>query len=222
MYLPAHFAENRVDVLHALMRAHPLATIITLSSAGLVANHIPLQVHAGADPQGPGILRGHVARANPLWSDRVEGVETLVVFQGAQHYISPGWYPSKQETGKVVPTWNYCCVHAYGALQVHENAAWIRGQVGALTTRHEATMARPWAVDDAPDDFVQSMLAKIVGIEIAITRISGKWKVSQNQPAHNRAGVIDGLGGLGETDAADAADAAAMAGLVRQHAPGQT
>jgi transcriptional regulator len=221
MYLPAHFAETRIDVLHALMRAHPLATIITLSSSGLVANHIPLQLQEGGDAQGPGILRGHVARANPIWSDRVEGVEALVVFQGAQHYISPNWYASKKETGKVVPTWNYCCVHAHGHLQIHQDAAWIREQVGALTARHEAGMPRPWAVQDAPADYVQSMLGLIVGIEMAITRITGKWKVSQNQPAANRAGAIDGLGGRNEADAADAANALAMAELIRRHGPGQ-
>jgi transcriptional regulator len=221
MYLPAHFAETRTGVMHALMRAHPLATIVTLSSSGLLANHIPLQVHDGADPQAPGILRGHVARANPIWSDRVEAVEALVIFQGPQHYISPNWYPSKKDTGKVVPTWNYCCVHAYGQLQLHHDPVWIREQVTALTKWHESGLPAPWAVSDAPAEYLQTMLGNIVGIEIAITRMTGKWKVSQNQPAPNRAGVIEGLSGLEPIDAADAANALAMVELVRRHEPGQ-
>ncbi len=214
MYLPAHFAETRVDVLRALMQAHPLATIVTLSSEGLVADHIPLELKEGPDPQGPGVLRGHVARANAMWRD-ASGCEALVIFQGPQHYFSPGWYPSKKETGKVVPTWNYCCVHAYGHLRVHDDAVWVRELVNGLTARHESRMPRPWSTDDAPAEYVQTLLEQIVGIEICITRITGKWKVSQNQPAHNRAGVIGGLSGLGEPDAH------AMAQLIGQHQPPQ-
>jgi transcriptional regulator len=214
MYLPVHFAETRTEVLHALVRAHPLATLVTLSSDGLLANHVPLQLLAGAGPQGRDLLRGHVARANPLWQDRVAGVDALVVFQGPQHYVSPNWYPSKQETGKVVPTWNYCCVHARGALQVHDDADWVRAQVGSLTSQHEEALARPWAVEDAPADYVRSMLAMIVGIEIDVTRLTGKWKMSQNQPPRNRAGVIAGLDGLDEAQAKD------VAGLVRERNSG--
>jgi transcriptional regulator len=218
MYLPSHFAETRLDVLHQLMRAHPLATLVTLTPGGLVANHIPLQLQeppAGAiAADAPGVLLGHVARANPLWREIAQGSEVLAVFQGPQHYISPNWYPSKQESGKVVPTWNYCCVHAHGRLQVHEDAKWIRAQVGELTTHHEASQPRPWAVEDAPDDYLQTMLANIVGIEIAITRLEGKWKASQNHPAPNRAGVMAGLSAL-----AGDAEAAAMAALVREREP---
>jgi len=216
MYLPSHFAETRLDVLHQLMRSHPLATLVTLTAGGLVANHIPLHLQEpapGAAPDHPGVLFGHVARANPLWHELLGDVEVLAVFQGPQHYISPGWYPTKREHGKAVPTWNYCCVHAHGRLQVHEDAPWLRAQVGALTTQHEARQAHPWAVEDAPVDYVQTMLRNIVGIEIAITRIEGKWKASQNQPAPNRAGVIAGLHDLG------GAEAAAMAELVREREP---
>jgi len=216
MYLPGHFAETRVEVLGALMRSHPLATLVTLTARGLVANHIPLHLREPAADAAPGtwgVLLGHVARANPLWHETLEGSEVLAVFQGPQHYISPGWYPSKQEHGKVVPTWNYCCVHAHGRLQAHDDRAWIRAQVGELTTHHESTQARPWAVEDAPEDYVQTMLGQIVGIEIAITRIEGKWKASQNHPAPNRAGVMAGLGALGDDSAA------AMAALVREREP---
>jgi transcriptional regulator len=213
MYLPAHFAESRMQVLHALMRAQPLATIVALGADGLVANHIPLQVRPDADPQAPGVLRGHVARANPLWKERDPDVEVLAIFQGAQHYVSPGWYATKKETGKVVPTWNYCTVHARGPLIVHDDAAWLRELVGELTATHEAAMAQPWSIEDAPADYLQAMLANIVGIEIPITRITGKWKVSQNQPEKNRAGVIEGLDGLAD------AEAAAMAALVRENPP---
>jgi len=211
MYLPSHFEECRPEVLQSLMRTHPLATLVTLTSTGLVANHIPLQLQPGA--AGLGILRGHVARANPLWSDLVDGIEALAIFQGPDHYISPTWYPSKQEHGKVVPTWNYCTVHAYGALRVHQELGWIRTQVEALTAWQEASQPQPWSVADAPPEFVDSMLRQIVGIEIAITRLVGKWKVSQNQPASNRAGVAAALANGGD------ADAGAMAALIRENPP---
>lgn len=191
MYIPSHFEERRPENLHALMRAHPLATIITLTPSGIVANHVPL--HLYLDAAGGAVLRGHVARANPLWKDWVSGSEALAVFQGPGGYISPTWYPTKKEHGKVVPTWNYCAVHAYGVLQIHEDIGWIRAQVEALTAWQESASPQPWSVADAPHDFVDSMLQQIVGIEIAITRLCGKWKLSQNQPQRNRAGVIEGL-----------------------------
>ncbi len=211
MYLPAHFAETRPEVLHALMREHPLATVVTMTAGGLTANHLPLRLHPGAGAQASDILRGHAARANPIWKDFTSGVEALVIFQGAQHYVSPNWYPSKQDSGKVVPTYNYCCVHVHGPLQVHDDIEWVRAMVTDLTLTHEAASPRPWAVSDAPEDYLRTMLGNIVGIEIPITRLTGKWKVSQNQPAANRAGVIEGLGALDEPEAA------AMAELVRAH-----
>jgi len=211
MYLPSHFEERRPEVLQALMQSHPLATLVTLTSTGLVANHIPMQLHASAT--GSGILRGPVAPANPLCSDLVDGVEALAIFQGPDHYISPTWYPTKREHGKVVPTWNYCTVHAYGALRVHQDVGWIRSQVEALTAWQEASQLQPWSVADAPRDFVDSMLRQIVGLEITVTRLVGKWKVSQNQPASNRAGAAAAL-----ANSADA-DAAAMSALIREHQP---
>ena len=190
MYLPKHFAEDDVAEMHALMRANPLATLITHGPDGLNANHIPLLL----DAQGAcGTLQGHVARANPLWKPgQVEG-EVLVVFQGDESYISPSGYATKAEHGKVVPTWNYAAVHAYGQLTVIDDAAWIFGQVSALTASNEAALPQPWAVTDAPPDYIEKMLGAIVGIEITVTRLLGKWKASQNQPAENRASLIAAL-----------------------------
>jgi transcriptional regulator len=206
MYVPNHFAESRVDVLHRLVREHPLAALVTFNSNELNANHIPFELDP--EPAPFGTLRGHVARANPVWREYSKDVESLAIFQGAQLYITPSWYPTKQEHGKVVPTFNYIVVHAYGTLRAIEDRAWLRGLVGQLTDHHESARADPWKVSDAPDDYVEKMLGAIVGIEIRVTRLVGKWKVSQNQPPPNRAGVVKGLGEL------DGADAAVMAKIV--------
>jgi transcriptional regulator len=201
MYLPKHFEESRPEALHELIRAHPLGMLVTLNDAGLQANSVPFILDA--DPAGgPGILRAHVARANPLWRETRSDVEALVVFQGPQAYISPGWYPSKAEHGKVVPTWNYVTVQARGTLRAIEDADWLRAFVTRLTTRHEAVQARPWAVTDAPADYIDTMLRAIVGIEIPLTALTGKWKVSQNRPAADRAGVVAGLNAMGQPEAA--------------------
>jgi transcriptional regulator len=208
MYVPAHFAESRVDVLRELVRAHPLAALVTFNNNELNANHIPFEFEA--EPAPFGTLRGHVARANPVWREYSKEVEALAIFQGAQHYITPSWYPTKREHGKVVPTFNYIVAHAYGTLRAIEDRAWLRGLVGQLTDHHESSRAEPWKVSDAPDDYVEKMLNAIVGIEFRVTRFVGKWKVSQNQPPPNRAGVIEGLGEM------EGAEAAAMAELVRQ------
>jgi len=199
MYMPTHFEETRLEVLHELISARPLATLVTMSSGGIVANHIPLHLHK--DTSRIGTLRGHVARSNPIWTDLAKDIETLVVFQGADSYISPSWYPTKQEHGRVVPTWNYVVVHAYGTLRVIHDPAWIRSLIETLTTRHEASLPQPWAVSDAPSEFVERRIGAIVGIEMVITRLFGKWKVSQNQPAQNQTGVIGGLKERGSADA---------------------
>lgn len=209
MYIPSHFEEIRIEILHDLIRSYPLAVLVTMSSGGLNANHIPL--HLSAEPGGKGILRGHVARANPIWSDLVEGVEALAIFQGPNSYISPSWYPAKQEHGKVVPTWNYTAVHAYGTLRIIDDAAWLRSQLEMLTSQHEAAFDTPWTVDDAPPEFIDRMLGAIVGIEIVITRLSGKWKISQNQPPANREGVILGLQENGSDRAMDMAELVKLA-----------
>jgi len=208
MYLPAHFEESRVDVLHGLIHAHPLGALVTVTAVGLDANHIPFEVDA--EPAPFGTLRGHVARANPVWREFSRDVEALVIFQGPGTYVSPAWYPTKQETGRVVPTWNYAVVHAHGPLRVIDDKAWLRDFVTKLTNRYEAARRDPWQVTDAPAEYVDTMLGAIIGIEIPLTRLVGKWKMSQNRPAQDRAGVIDGL--LREGDPSHAV----IADLVRQ------
>ncbi|MGB4066256.1 MAG: FMN-binding negative transcriptional regulator [Azonexus sp.] len=202
MYLPKHFAETDVGVMHELMRAHPLATLVTQGPNGLDANHIPLHLDAAAGPNGT--LRGHVARANPLAADATVNRKILVIFKGPDSYISPSGYATKAEHGKVVPTWNYAAVHAYGELRLIDDAEWLLAQLHALTAEHEAGLPRPWAVNDAPADYIGKMLGAVVGIEISIDRLVGKWKVSQNQPAVNQASLIAALNGQ------------PMAGLIRE------
>lgn len=199
MYIPKHFDEPRIDVMQALIRDYPLATLVTLSASGLNANHIPLHL---ADGSPYGSLRGHVARSNPILADFDKQTEVLAIFQSENAYVSPSWYATKQETGKVVPTWNYAAVHAYGTLKVIDDPAWIRRQLEALTAEHEANFPAPWAVSDAPLDFTERLIAQIVGIEIHLSRLQGKWKVSQNQPPENRNGVIKGLNESGKPEMA--------------------
>ena len=188
MYLPKHFAETDIAEMHALMRARPLATLLSHGPDGLNANHIPLLLVDGK-------LQGHVARANPLWqAGKVVG-EILVIFHGDESYISPSNYATKAEHDKVVPTWNYVAVHAYGELRVIDDPAWIFSQISALTATNEAALPQPWAVSDAPTEYIEKMLGAIVGIEISITRLLGKWKVSQNQPAENQASLVEALAG---------------------------
>jgi transcriptional regulator len=209
MYLPKHFEETRVEVLHELIHAHPLGALVTLTPGGLDANHIPFEVDP--EPTPFGTLRGHVARANPVWREFSHETDALVIFQGPGTYISPALYPTKQETGRVVPTWNYAVVHAHGPLRVIDDKAWLRDFVTKLTNRHEVDRRDPWHVTDAPADYIDTMLGAIIGLEIPIARLVGKWKMSQNRPAHDRAGVIDGLSQAGDSASAD---------LVRQSNPG--
>jgi len=204
MYSPSQFEETRIEELHALIRAHPLGTLITLGRAGLEANHIPFEV--SADPAPFGTLRGHVARAHPVWQDFSADTGVLVVFQGPSAYITPSWYETKRETGKVVPTYNYAVVHAYGPLRPIEDSVWLRELVGRLTDRFESVRAQPWQVTDAPPDFIDKMLGAIVGLEIPIARLIGKWKMSQNRPAVDRPGIISGLREASADDAAGVAD----------------
>jgi transcriptional regulator len=207
MYIPDQFKEQRVDVMHGLIRARPLATLVTLSSDGLNANHIPFYL---ADSPAPfGTLQGHVARANPILSDLENNIEVLAVFHGPDAYITPSWYATKKETGKVVPTWNYAVVHAYGRIRVVDDAAWLRVQLEALTRHNETAFPEPWAVSDAPGEFTQRLIGSIIGIEMVISRLTGKWKVSQNQPQQNKAGVIEGL------TMCASREASAMAALIK-------
>ena len=202
MYTPSHFDEQRPELLQQLLHDHPLGLLITNGPQGLDANPVPFLFDAR--PDGAGVLTAHVARANPVWKKSAES-EVLVVFQGPQAYISPNWYPSKAENGKAVPTWNYIVVQARGKLVVHDDVAWLRALVTRLTARHEANQAKPWLPSDAPDDYLAAMLRGIVGIEIPLTSLRGKWKMSQNQPAANREGVVQGLRPQGAGQAAVAA-----------------
>ncbi len=200
MYQPAHFREDRLEVQHALIHAHPLGLLITAGSGGLQANHIPFLVDTNGSKRGT--LRAHLARANPQLGELAAVAECLAVFQGPQTYISPSLYPTKHEHGKVVPTWNYITVHAWGRPQVIDDTAWLRRQVDDLTVHQEGARPAPWYVSDAPEPYVASQLKGIVGIEIPIARIEGKWKVSQNRPAVDQAGVVAGLRGDAEIMAA--------------------
>lgn len=200
MYQPPHFREDRLEVQHDLIRAHPLGLLIAAGPSGLQANPIPFLIYS--DETERGTLRAHMARGNPQWRELQTVDECLVVFQGPQHYITPSWYATKQDTGKVVPTWNYVTVHAWGRPQVIEDAAWLRRQLEDLTNLKEGTRPAPWAVGDAPETFIASQMKGIIGIEIPIAKIEGKWKVSQNRPAQDRAGVMTGLRDDGGVEAA--------------------
>jgi transcriptional regulator len=191
MYVPKHFEESQPELLHRLIRTGPFGTLVTMTATGLEANHLPLLV--ATEPSPFGTLRGHLARANAQWSSFDPAVEALVIFQGPQAYVSPSWYPTKLETGKVVPTWNYAVVHAYGQLRIVQDRDWLRRHVSELTNQHEAARKEPWQVSDAPVEFIETMLGAIVGVELQITRLVGKGKLSQNRSGADREGVIAGL-----------------------------
>jgi transcriptional regulator len=191
MYIPEHFEERDVAVLHALLRSHPLGTWVTEANGQLVVNHIPFIVDATRGKFG--VLVGHVARANTIWKTVSTQVDSVVVFQGPQAYITPSWYPTKREHGKVVPTWNYAVVHAHGLPRAIDDPEWLRGHVEALTGVHESERGASWRVSDAPSSYIDAMLRAIVGIEIPIARLVGKWKASQNRAVPDRLGVIEGL-----------------------------
>jgi transcriptional regulator len=178
-----------------MMAAHPLAAVVTLNESGLIGSHIPL-IHE-SDGSEFGVLRGHVSRANTQWKDVSATVDALAIFAGPQHYISAGWYPGKQEDGKEVPTWNYVVVHAYGSLRIVHDADWLLAHLELLTDRHEAGFSIPWKVSDAPADFTASLLKGIVGFELPVRRLEGKWKVSQNRNERDRQAVIGGLDEIG-------------------------
>lgn len=200
MYCPTHFAESRPAALHALMRSHPLATLVTVADGVPDANHLPLSLETAAD--GRTVLRGHVARANPLWKTASDGAPALAIFHGPDAYITPSWYPTKREHGKAVPTWNYATVHARGPLHFIDDADWLRAHLDTLTQAQESAFAEPWAVRDAPADYFEKMLGAIVGVEMTVSSLEGKWKMSQNQPDENRSGIVTGLRASGSTTAA--------------------
>lgn len=210
MYQPPHFVETRQDVLHGLIRSHPLGLLISNGQDGPIANAIPFLLDAEAGPNGK--LRAHLAKANPQWRLLADNPASrvLVVFQGADAYVTPSWYETKRETGKVVPTWNYAIVQVRGMVRVIDDAQWIAQQISDLTLSQEGARETPWAVTDAPPSYIQSQIKGIIGLEIEIAEISGKWKVSQNRPVADRVGVAEGL----EKEAAGVPD---MAGLVRSY-----
>jgi transcriptional regulator len=206
MYIPNHFRQPDVASMHALIRAHPLATLITLDSGLPCANHVPL--HLSPEPTPHGLLSGHLPRANPLWQSHPREADAIAIFHGPDAYISPSWYPSKLDGGSVVPTWNYAVVHAHGRIRVLDDESWLRAHLEKLKNEHEARLAAPWRVTDAPPRYTAQLLRGLVGIEMAITRLDGKWKVSQNRSEADRAGVAAGLRETGS------AGALAMANLV--------
>jgi len=207
MYVPPAFREDRPEVLRAAIRASGLAILVSFGSEGLIASHVPMMLDEADGPHGT--LLGHIARGNPQWRASDADVPALAIFPGPDAYISPSWYATKRETGKVVPTWNYVTVHAYGPLVFFEEAEALRGLVSRLTVAHEAGRPAPWAVTDAPEGFITSQLKGIVGFRLAITRLEGKWKMSQNRPLEDRLGAIEGLEQEGTPGAAAVADTVA-------------
>ena len=203
MYLPAHFEEARPEVLHALMRAHPLAQLVTHGPEGLDANPLPFELDASTGPHGT--LRAHVARANPVWQ-RAADQPVLVIFQAAQGYISPNGYPSKHEHHRLVPTWNYQVVHAHGVLRVRDDERYVRGLVARLTRTHEARsqQAKPWKMGDSSPEYIDGMLQQIVGLELTIARLVGKFKLSQNRDTRDRLGAADAVAAEGYSALAQA------------------
>lgn len=212
MYIPRPFEETRLPVLHTLMKAQPFGTLVTMGAAGLIATHLPMVLHPEIGELG--CLRGHIARANVQWREFDPAVEALAIFAGPHHYISAGWYPEKQEHHRVVPTWNYAVVHGYGTLRVIEETDWLLTHLNNLVDRHEAGMREPWKVADAPEDFIRSQTRGIVGLELPLTRLEGKWKVSQNRSERDRRGVVEGLGEL------DTPESLAMQKMVREKLEG--
>jgi len=208
MYLPKHFEERDPERLRRFIQRYPLGSLVTATESGLEANHIPF-VFADTG-SAVGTLHGHIARANPLWREGVGDAAALVIFRGPDSFISPSWYPSKRENPRTVPTWNYAVVHAHGVLRFVDDAAWVRSHVEALTREHEDKRDPPWAVTDAPADFVDKLVAAVVGIEISITEFVGKWKISQNRSISDRAGVAYAL----EREATPSG--AAIAALIRE------
>ena len=193
MYTPSHYEETRPEALHDVLVKHPLGVLVTCGSQGLDANHLPFELDAAA-----GILRAHVARRNPVWQQVAQGDEVLVVFRADEAYISPSWYPTKHETGRQVPTWNYRVVHVHGRITVHDDEKYVRGVVARLTRRHEADQPVPWKMGDAPAAYIDEELKAIVGIEIAVTRMVGKFKLSQMEETRDRVGAGEALVRRGE------------------------
>jgi len=199
MYIPAHFSIKNLELMHQIIHAHPLGVLVTMTPEGLDANHIPFELDAGR-----GVLTAHVARANPVWQQCGNEMDALVIFRGEESYISPNWYPSKHEFHRQVPTWNYEVVHVHGRMVVQDTEKFVRGVVGRLTRKHEAIEAKPWKMGDSTPEFIDGMLKAIVGIEITITRMEGKAKLSQNREDRDRLNASDVLARQGDLELANA------------------
>jgi transcriptional regulator len=212
MYVPPHFDESRVPVLHQTMREIGLATLVTTGAEGLIASHIPLLIDP--EPTPFGTLNGHLARANSQWKEAAADSDALAIFLGPHAYVSPSWYPTKADSGKVVPTWNYVAIHAYGRLRFIDDPDWKLAHVTKLTRWQERERAKPWAVGDAPPDFIRGMVNAIIGFELPIARLEGKWKMSQNRPTADQAGVVDAFG-------RESGNGAAVAAIVAARGEGQ-
>jgi transcriptional regulator len=212
MYLPKQFEETRIEILHSLVRKRPFGTLVAMTGDGLSVDHLPFHIDTTTGPFG--VLRGHVARANPIWRATLADVDAVAVFQGPDHYISPSWYATKQATGKVVPTWNYVVVHAHGRPRFTDDPSWLREHLDQLTHQQEGTRALPWKVSDAPADYLSQLRGAIVGVELPIARLLGKWKLGQNRPEADRKGMIHGLPQEGD------ASAEALAAFIRESDPG--
>lgn len=197
MYIPAHFSIQSPEVLHKIVRDHPLGVLVTQTPEGLDANHIPFELDVDRS-----LLTAHVARANPVWKQCVDGADVLVIFRGGESYISPNWYPSKHELHRQVPTWNYEVVHVHGRLRVQDEERFVRGVVARLTRTHEAAEPQPWKMSDSAPDYIDGMLKAIVGIEVAITRWEGKSKLSQNREDRDRLNAADTLARQGNAELA--------------------
>jgi transcriptional regulator len=203
MYRPDHFRVEGIPQMHALMRARPFAALVSAGPAGLYASHLPTVLK---EEGTYGLIECHLARGNPHCQELGEVSDALMIFQGPEGYITPNWYPSKAENGKVVPTWNYATVHAYGRPEVMTDNEWLLRHVGELTAQQEKSEARPWALSDAPQRYVEVMLRGIVGFRFAISRLEGKWKMSQNREEKDQAGVVKGLEGRDSGDDLEIAD----------------
>ena len=212
MYQPPHHVETCAEVMHALIRAHPLGLLVSNGAAGPIANPLPFLLDADIGPHGR--LRAHLSKANQQWRQIADHPDepVLVVFPGVNTYITPSWYATKRETGKVVPTWNYAMVQAQGRARIIDDRDWLAGQINELTGTHEAAREQPWHVADAPEPFIEARIKGIIGLEIDIMSLAGKWKVSQNRPAADRQGVVEGL-----NDASNDAASLEMAKIVREY-----